>query len=169
MKILKMILALFSSFILFSQEKQQEILEQKLIIYANMNKNVSLFFDNPIKKGIVGNSHFKFGYNEEKPSNIGLLKASLGEESNLLVITENGTIYSFIIRYQKDIEVLNYFITKNMAVGNENETLTRSQYPKHVSEKSEKEQLHSNSKYKEAVNVNDYENNVPLSAEQTLR
>ncbi len=88
-------------------------------IYGTENKNTTLFFPSPIKKAITGSENFVFGYNEETPSTIGIFKAAAGEESNMLVITENGNIFSFLVRYQKDLKKTNYFITDNMAVGNE--------------------------------------------------
>jgi hypothetical protein len=93
---------------------------KELTIYSTSNKNINLFFPDPIKSGIVGSSNFKFGYSKEVPSKIGMLHSSPGEESNLLVITENGNIYSFIVKHQSNIERLNYFIKDSMAIGNEN-------------------------------------------------
>jgi hypothetical protein len=96
-------------------------------IYGTDNKNTTLFFPNPIKKAITGNENFYFGYNEETPSTIGIFKATEGLESNLLVITDNGNIFSFIVRYKKDIGKANYFITNDIAVGNEkNNTIKKS-------------------------------------------
>lgn len=115
-------------------------------IYGAENKNISLFFSNPIKKAITGSDTFFFAYDQETPSSIGILKASPGPESNLLVITDNGYIYSFIIRYQQDIKKSNYFISNSMAVGNEKGSFIK---------KEEKEKKDSN--VISAVSVNDYE------------
>lgn len=117
--------------------KSQEIKKEEYIIYANESKNTSLILPNPIKKAIVGNTNFMFGYNKTEPSNIGVLKANFGEESNLLIITENGNIYSFIIRYSKENNILTYFIKDNQAVGNENGNVILAS--KNENKKSEKE------------------------------
>ncbi|WP_289058746.1 DUF4138 domain-containing protein [uncultured Flavobacterium sp.] len=92
---------------------------QELIIYCTSNKNTNLFFSSAIKSGIVGNPNFTFGYSSNGDSKIGILKASPGSESNLLVITSNGNIYSFIVRYKSEISMLNYFVKDGMAIGNE--------------------------------------------------
>lgn len=92
---------------------------QELIIYCTSNKNTNLFFSSAIKSGIVGNPNFTFGYSSNGDSKIGILKATPGSESNLLVITSNGNIYSFIVRFKPEISMLNYFVKDNMAIGNE--------------------------------------------------
>ncbi|WP_317048430.1 hypothetical protein [Confluentibacter sediminis] len=68
-------------------------------IYANDQKNVALFFPKPIRQGITGASHFVFTYNREKEQYFGLLQAKPGTESNLLTITNDGKVYSYILKY----------------------------------------------------------------------
>ena len=63
-------------------------------IYANDTKNVALFFPEPIRQGITGSDNFVFTFNREKEQYLGLLQAKPGKESNLLVINENGAIFS---------------------------------------------------------------------------
>lgn len=89
-------------------------------IYATANKNTNIFFQSPIKTAIVGSSTFSFGYNRDEKSTYGILKAIPGLESNLLVTTDNGNIFSFSIRYKKDIAEINYFINDSLAIGNIN-------------------------------------------------
>lgn len=134
----------------------QESLDEN-IIYANSTKNVTLIFSNPIKKGVSGSEHFKFGYNKLEPSRIGILKASFGEESNLLVLTENGDLYSFIIRYSKDLKVLNHFISVNMSVGNERGSVSKNQIKKNVIV----DKMEIDDAPVEEITVNNYDN-VPL-------
>ena len=107
------------SFILvtnFIQAQPQFILDT---IYANDHKNVALFFPNPIRQGITGSENFVFTYNREKEQYFGLLQATPGNESNLLIINNNGSIFSYIIRYKKVLEKLNYFIPDSTSIGNE--------------------------------------------------
>lgn len=85
-------------------------------IYANDQKNTALFFPQPITQGITGSTQFVFTYNREKQQNFGLLQAVPGEESNLLVICDNA-IYSYIIKYKKQLSRLNYFITESESIG----------------------------------------------------
>ena len=88
-------------------------------IYANDTKNVALFFPEPIRQGITGSENFVFTYNREKEQYFGLLQATSGKESNLLVINKNGAIFSYIIRYKVNLTKLNYFIPLSNSIGNE--------------------------------------------------
>lgn len=45
--------------------------------------------------------------------------ATLGTESNLLTITKDGQVYSYILKYTYKLPKLNYFISKNESIGNE--------------------------------------------------
>lgn len=88
-------------------------------IYANDTKNVALFFPEPIRQGITGSDNFVFTYNREKEQYFGLLQAKPGKESNLLVVNRNGSIFSYIVRYKKQLSKLNYFIPLSSSIGNE--------------------------------------------------
>ncbi|MEJ4089376.1 DUF4138 domain-containing protein [Galbibacter orientalis] len=88
-------------------------------IYANDEKNVALFFPNPIRQGITGASHFVFTYNREKEQYFGLLQAKPGTESNLLTVTNDGNVYSYILKYSEKLPELNYFISENESIGSE--------------------------------------------------
>lgn len=93
-------------------------------IYANDHKNVALFFPDPIRQGITGSDNFIFTYNREKEQYFGLLQAKPGKESNLLVVNRNGSIFSYIVSYKKELSKLNYFIPDSSSIGNE-----RPQFP----------------------------------------
>ena len=88
-------------------------------IYANEKKNVALFFPEPIRQGITGTPNFVFTYNREKEQYFGLLLATPGTESNLLAITKNGQVYSYILKYKEQLPKLNYFISSNESIGGE--------------------------------------------------
>jgi len=88
-------------------------------IYANDQKNVALFFPSPIRQGITGTDHFVFTYNREKEQYFGLLQAKPGIESNLLTITRDGQVYSYILKYAKVLSKLNYFIEASESIGTE--------------------------------------------------
>lgn len=152
----------FSIFVL----AQEKVEEKNIVIYSTSNKNTNLFFSNPIKNGIVGNPNFTFGYSKENHGKIGILKSTPGEESNLLVITENGNIYSFLIRYKKDIEKFNYFINDSLSIGNESGEILRSEKPEKkinkMGENEEKSEFVENN-ISEAVTVNNYEINEKVT------
>ncbi|MCM4157595.1 DUF4138 domain-containing protein [Gramella sp. AN32] len=97
-------------------EKQPLVLDT---IYANDQKNVALFFPEPIRQGITGSDNFVFTYNREKEQYFGLLQAKPGKESNLLVINRNGSVFSYIISYKQQLSRLNYFIPNSSSIGNE--------------------------------------------------
>ncbi len=105
------ILALYSTYITAQQSLDT--------IYANDKKNVALFFPEPIRQGITGTSNFVFTYNREKEQYFGLLQATPGTESNLLTVTKNGQVYSYILKYKEQLSKLNYFIQEDQSIGNE--------------------------------------------------
>lgn len=88
-------------------------------IYANDTKNVALFFPDPIRQGITGADNFVFSYNRDKEQYFGLLQATPGKESNLLIINKSGTIFSYIVSYKEHLSKLNYFVSELESIGNE--------------------------------------------------
>lgn len=89
-------------------------------IYANDQKNVALFFPEPIRQGITGSENFVFTYNRDKEQHLGLLQATPGNDSNLLVISANGSVFSYIVSYSETLDNLNYFISESGSIGKEN-------------------------------------------------
>jgi hypothetical protein len=88
-------------------------------IYANDHKNVALFFPEAISQGLTGAPHFVFTYNRDKQQYFGLLQAKPGKESNLLVIGADGAVFSYILKYKKQLSRLNYFIPAAKSIGKE--------------------------------------------------
>lgn len=86
-------------------------------IYANEQKNVALFFPDPIRQGITGSENFVFTYNREKEQHLGLLQATPGVESNLLVISNTGSVFSYIVKYSEKLDKLNFFIPDSVRIG----------------------------------------------------
>lgn len=86
-------------------------------LYANDQKNVALFFPEPIERAITGSTDFIFTYDKKKPQHFGLLQAKPGPESNLLVIDADGGVFSYILRYSNRVNQLNYFIDSSQQVG----------------------------------------------------
>ena len=106
-------------FVLVSTSIAAQNLQPLDTIYANETKNVALFFPGAIRQGITGSDHFVFTYNREKEQYFGLLQATPGVESNLLVINGDGSVFSYILRYKKQLSKLNYFIPLTKSIGNE--------------------------------------------------
>lgn len=88
-------------------------------ICANDRKNVALFFPYPIRQAITGAAHFIFTYNREKEQHFGLLQAKPGPDSNLLTVTTDGHVYSYILKFSDSLPKLNYFIDQRESIGNE--------------------------------------------------
>ncbi|MCF6349183.1 MAG: hypothetical protein L3J20_12945 [Flavobacteriaceae bacterium] len=88
-------------------------------IYVNDQKNVALFFPNPIRQGITGSANFVFTYNREKEQYFGLLQAKPGMVSNLLTVTNDGQVYAYILKYAEKLPKFNYFIEQKESIGNE--------------------------------------------------
>ena len=110
-------------------------------IYANNSKNVALFFPKPIRQGITGADNFVFTYNREKEQYFGLLQAQPGNESNLLIITNGGQVYSYILKYADKLSKLNYFIPNEESIGNEKSIQPRIEFEKDSSKINKKNNL----------------------------
>lgn len=88
-------------------------------LYANELNNVALFFPSPIERAATGHEGFVFSYDSQRSGYLGLLQAVEGPDSNLLVITNDGLIYAFILSYAKEIVKLNHFVQKVENIGSE--------------------------------------------------
>lgn len=86
-------------------------------IYANETHNVALFFPQAIAKAITGSADFVFSYNREKAENYGLLQGAPGKESNLLVVGQNGAVFSFILKFSRELNALAYFVPLSKSIG----------------------------------------------------
>ncbi len=95
----------------FSQSKSK-------ILKASNNKNFTLIFPSAIRQATVGSSNFSFSFDINNESKLGILKGLPGIESNLLVITKEGNIYSYILNYEKNLNELSYFVKREDALGN---------------------------------------------------
>lgn len=96
-------------------------------IYVSNNQNVLLFFDSPILQGICGHSNYQFAFDINEQKKYGIIKGQKGVDSNLHIITNNGNVYSFVLKYKSNITKINYFITSKDAVGNTNGNIIKSQ------------------------------------------
>ena len=94
-------------------------------IYANEKMNTALIFPSEIRQGISGATNFVFTHNRERGQRIGLLKATKGANSNLLVITTDGQVYSYILKYSNQLKELNRFVLATESIGNEKEGRTK--------------------------------------------
>lgn len=103
------------SCLLFSIHAPSQTLDT---IYANDHKVVSLSFMDPIQTGMTGSPNFTFNFNREQADNLGLLQSEKGQESNLLVRTTTGDLYSFNLAYREHLPQLHYFINPDQRLKN---------------------------------------------------
>jgi hypothetical protein len=90
-------------------------------IYANEKMNLALFFPTNIRQGIVGAENFVFSYNRDRAQPLGLLKGTKGKQSNLLVVTTDGKVYSYIIKYADNLSEMNRFVSFSESIGHEHQ------------------------------------------------
>ena len=57
-------------------------------------------------------------YYREKEQYFGLLQAQPGAASNLLTMTNDDQVYSYILKFFKELPKLNYFISSDEIIGN---------------------------------------------------
>ncbi|MEE1962032.1 DUF4138 domain-containing protein [Allomuricauda taeanensis] len=103
------------SCLLFSIQAPGQTLDT---IFANDHQVVSLSFMDPIQNGMTGSSNFAFNFNKEQADNLGLLQAEKDQESNLLVRTTTGDLYSFNLAYREHLPQLHYFINPDQRLAN---------------------------------------------------
>lgn len=115
---MKKIILLWVGFLMLVIGSAQEAIQLDTI-YANEKMNLALFFPTNILQGIVGAKNFVFSYNRERAQPLGLLKATKGNQSNLLVLTADGKVYSYIIKYATSLTEMNRFISLTESIGNE--------------------------------------------------
>jgi len=87
-------------------------------LYVNDTHLLSLIFPKPISRAVTGHSNYTLGNNQETPERIGLLQGNRGDDSNLLVVTQDGLAYSYYLVYRKQLEESHRFINKSEAIGN---------------------------------------------------
>lgn len=105
-------------------------------LFVNEHHNVAIFFPEKIRQAVVGAENFVFSYNQEHPQFFGLLKGTAGKNSNLLAITQDGKIYSYVLKYRGDLPQVTYFLSPESSVGNELPEL-----PKGKGKEKEKEKV----------------------------
>ncbi|THD67628.1 DUF4138 domain-containing protein [Robertkochia marina] len=100
------------------------------VIAVNEQKKVAMFFPSPIRQATTGSEDFQFSYNEQTPQYFGILQGRKAPESNLLVITNDGRVYSYLLKYREELSRTNYFITDSMAIGKESGVDLEEKVPK---------------------------------------
>ena len=84
----------------------------------NESVTVTLFFPTGIQKVIQPAVNYKFAY--EKNATMATLVARKGAASNLTVITECGSIFSFLLEYHSEVANFTYILSEEQAIGKMN-------------------------------------------------
>ncbi|CAM3511782.1 DUF4138 domain-containing protein [Zobellia roscoffensis] len=105
-----------------------------IAVKTNDFVTTTIFFPSNIKKVVEPAANFTFIY--ESGSNIGLLKGKNGRPSNLLVITEEGYIYSFALSYAEEVPEFSFILTKDQAISRTIPSNNNSSQKPEVAEKS---------------------------------
>lgn len=86
------------------------------IIYCNDFQNVALIFPDKIQQAVTGSENFVFSYNKTSTDSLGLLQGREGHESNLIIRTMDGNLYSYLLKYKDTLSQFTYFIAQGERV-----------------------------------------------------
>ena len=84
-------------------------------VTVNESITVTLFFPSAIEKVIEPAPHYKFDY--EPNATMATLVARKGATSNLTVITKDGSIFSFLLQYDNEVNNFTYVLAADQAIG----------------------------------------------------
>ncbi|WKX76216.1 hypothetical protein [Zobellia laminariae] len=87
-------------------------------VHVNESITITLFFPSEIKRVIEPAPHYKFVY--EPNGRMATLVARKGAASNLTVITKDGSIYSFLLQYDTEVNNFTYMLAEDQAIGKMN-------------------------------------------------
>ena len=87
----------------------------EILVEANETHTVNMFFPDIITKALVGSDNFQFSFDPN--TQIGSLQSRKGKDSNMTVVTKDGNIYSFLLKYEDKISTYNIFIDKENSIG----------------------------------------------------
>jgi len=93
-------------------------------IYCNEFQNVALILPEPIQQAVTGSDEYIFTYNKMAPDSLGLLQGRPGRDSNLLIRTTNGNIYSYLLKHRDTLSHFTRFITEEECINPMRETKT---------------------------------------------
>ncbi|MUP46527.1 DUF4138 domain-containing protein [Gramella sp. BOM4] len=86
------------------------------VIYCNDFQNVAIVMDTPIAQAVTGSEDFVFSYNQTAADSLGLLQGRPGKDSNLLIRTTDGGLYTYILRYTDSLQQFIHFIGSDKMV-----------------------------------------------------
>lgn len=84
-------------------------------VVANESITVTFFFPSEIQRVIKPAVNYRFEY--EQHGTMGTLVARKGAASNLTVITSDGSIFSFLLQYEQEVNNFTYVLSADQAIG----------------------------------------------------
>ncbi|MDX1718575.1 MAG: DUF4138 domain-containing protein [Salegentibacter mishustinae] len=72
-------------------------------IYCNEFQNTVVISPEPIVQAVPGSEYFVFTYDKTNPDIVGLLQGSPGQQSNLVLRTLDGEIYTYTLKYRDSL------------------------------------------------------------------
>lgn len=85
-------------------------------LYCNELQNVALILPNEIQQAVTGSENFVFSYNKNSLDSLGLLQGRRGPDSNLIIRTMDGNLYSYLLKYKDTLQQFTYFIAQGERV-----------------------------------------------------
>lgn len=80
------------------------------VLFCNERQNVAVVLPSTITSAITGSEDFVFSYNHAATDTLGLLQGKQGRPSNLFIRTNDGQLYSFLLKYRDSLPTFTYFI-----------------------------------------------------------
>ncbi|MAU15419.1 MAG: hypothetical protein CMH46_07755 [Muricauda sp.] len=87
-------------------------------LYVNGTHVMALIFPEPVLRAVTGHPNYTFGYSTEAPERLGLVQGNPGPDSNLLVVTRDGSVYSYPLVYRERLGESHRFVDQKEAIGN---------------------------------------------------
>jgi len=81
-------------------------------IYCNEFQNVALILPDQIQQAVTGSGNFVFSYNKTSLDSLALLQGRKGHDSNLIIRTIDGGLYSYLLKYKVTLQQFTYFIDR---------------------------------------------------------
>ena len=81
-------------------------------IYCNEFQNTVVISPEPIVQAVTGSEYFVFTYDKTKPDILGLLQGTSGQQSNLVLRTLDGEIYTYTLKYRDSLSDYSFRIKR---------------------------------------------------------
>ncbi|WP_175416199.1 DUF4138 domain-containing protein [Aggregatimonas sangjinii] len=105
-----------------------------ITVVANESITVTLFFPSEIQRVIKPAVNYRFQY--EQHGTMGTLVARKGAASNLTVITKDGSIFSFLLQYEQEVNNFTYVLSADHAIGTINPSAVPRAIPTEMEEQA---------------------------------